>query len=338
MAATLSFREALNEGIASGTFVDTKIILFSRKDSSGRVHGPKELYASSHVLKSIPHFSLLLFGNFREAESQDFGDTFDDGEYSFDYGYCSDSDLEDDNETAADVLKGVLKRADTVKEAFRKVTPQQGSLKRVLRSDSLRSLRSGTFRKPPRERYSERSYKGKVIRIPDVAFITFQAFLLYLYTGEMEFAPTKSGANQTWGIGLRDSLHDDVPRPSPRSIYRLADKYDVPELRTLALCRIRDELHTRDIVKETFSKFASKYDEWQPPPVEHPTYWKVIKAAMVKSINQGVFFDQKYWTRHSRDGRVLRPIYFSRLITGDALRACMSMHYGGGVTATELSA
>ena len=57
MAATLPFREALNEGIVSGTFVDTKIILFSRRDSSGRVHEPKALYASSHVLKSVPYFN-----------------------------------------------------------------------------------------------------------------------------------------------------------------------------------------------------------------------------------------------------------------------------------------
>ena len=57
MAATLSFRQALSEGIASGTFVDTKITLFSHKNSSGRVYEPKTLYASSHVLKSVPYFN-----------------------------------------------------------------------------------------------------------------------------------------------------------------------------------------------------------------------------------------------------------------------------------------
>ena len=57
MAATLPFCEALNKGIISGTFVDTKVILFSRRDSSGRVFGAKPLYASSHVLKSVPYFN-----------------------------------------------------------------------------------------------------------------------------------------------------------------------------------------------------------------------------------------------------------------------------------------
>jgi len=57
MAATLSFREALNDGIASGTLADTKIILFSRRTPSGRVCGQKALYASSRVLRSVPYFN-----------------------------------------------------------------------------------------------------------------------------------------------------------------------------------------------------------------------------------------------------------------------------------------
>jgi len=57
MAATLSFREALNDGIASGTFADTKIILLSRRNSSGRVCGQKAHYASGHVLRSVPYFN-----------------------------------------------------------------------------------------------------------------------------------------------------------------------------------------------------------------------------------------------------------------------------------------
>ena len=57
MAATLPLREALNEGIASGTFVDTKIILFSRRDTSGRVYARKALYANSHILRSVPYFN-----------------------------------------------------------------------------------------------------------------------------------------------------------------------------------------------------------------------------------------------------------------------------------------
>ena len=57
MAATLPFREALDNAIASGTLADTKIILFSRRNSSGGVCGQKALYASGHVLRSVPYFN-----------------------------------------------------------------------------------------------------------------------------------------------------------------------------------------------------------------------------------------------------------------------------------------
>ena len=57
MAATASLREALNQGISSGNLVDTKIILYSHRDSFGRVCRPKVLHATSQVLKTIPYFN-----------------------------------------------------------------------------------------------------------------------------------------------------------------------------------------------------------------------------------------------------------------------------------------
>ena len=56
MAATTPLREALNQGISSGNLVDTKIILYSHRDSSGHVCRPKALYTNSHVLKTVPYF------------------------------------------------------------------------------------------------------------------------------------------------------------------------------------------------------------------------------------------------------------------------------------------
>ena len=56
MAATPALREALNQGISSGKFVDTKIVLYSHRDPSGRVCRPKALYANGHVLKKVPYF------------------------------------------------------------------------------------------------------------------------------------------------------------------------------------------------------------------------------------------------------------------------------------------
>jgi len=42
-----------------------------------------------------------------------------------------------------------------------------------------------------------------------------------------------------------------------------------------------------------------------------------VKIAVIKSIRKGVFFDRKYWARHSKAGDVLKPVYFSSTIMND---------------------
>ena len=100
---------------------------------------------------------------------------------------------------------------------------------------------------------------------------------MYLYTNVIEFAPFGSEENRRSRSIEIVSLSDErVPRPSPKSIYRLADKvcfpnhaegsrfdtfspqYNVPVLKALALNRIRGELEKCDIVEESFSRFASQ--------------------------------------------------------------------------------
>lgn len=83
---------------------------------------------------------------------------------------------------------------------------------------------------------------GRIIRIQDIAFITyvssemrpshylkhfgrFQALLFYPYTGSIKFAPY--GSKEDRGSRSTEVVfppNDPVPRPSPKSIYRLADK------------------------------------------------------------------------------------------------------------------
>ena len=47
---------------------------------------------------------------------------------------------------------------------------------------------------------------------------------MYLYTGEIDFAPFGSKANRELRIPeLMSGEADTIPRPSPKSIYRIAD-------------------------------------------------------------------------------------------------------------------
>jgi len=55
----------------------------------------------------------------------------------------------------------------------------------------------------------------------------FQALLRYLYTGEIEFAPWGSEERRKARSLEKISESYGVPKPSPKSIYRLADKVTV---------------------------------------------------------------------------------------------------------------
>lgn len=55
----------------------------------------------------------------------------------------------------------------------------------------------------------------------------------------------------------------------------------------------------------------------QTAPATGPVRWASVKIALIKSIRNGVFFDRKYWARHSKTGDVLKPVYFSSIIMDD---------------------
>ena len=81
--------------------------------------------------------SEVLFGNFAESQPKDFKEAVNEQEYAEDYGYLSDSDLEDD-EDAKDAPIAVPTK----------------------------------YQKMLCENYDECIKKGKIVKIPDMAFVT----------------------------------------------------------------------------------------------------------------------------------------------------------------------
>ena len=84
----------------------------------------------------------MLSGPFSESEIKDFSEPIDDGEFAEDYGYSSDSDLEEDSD-------------------FESPAPRKRQSKPQLQSEG------------PYAEYKEHVRMGKVIKIRDVAFITY---------------------------------------------------------------------------------------------------------------------------------------------------------------------
>ena len=46
-------------------------------------------------------------------------------------------------------------------------------------------------------------------------------------------------------------------------------------------------------------------------PTRDPAYLASANVALIKSVRKGVFFDRRYWARHSKAGDMLKPVYFS---------------------------
>ena len=89
----------------------------------------------------------VLFGNFSESQSKDFKEAIDEEEIAEDYGYLSDSDLED---------------GEDEKAASPKPTAKQKSYQLDLSGED-RIVCEG---------HEERVEKGKVVKIPDMAYVT----------------------------------------------------------------------------------------------------------------------------------------------------------------------
>lgn len=58
----------------------------------------------------------------------------------------------------------------------------------------------------------------------------------------------------------------------------------------------------------------------QAPQATNPANWAALMIALIKSIHEGIFFDRKYWARHSESGDVIKPVYFSSIIMGGKAR------------------
>ena len=92
----------------------------------------------------------MLFGNFAESQLKHLNEKLDGEESAEDYGYLSDSDLEDDEDEK----------------------PSSGRLAAKLKIHRSESPAVPGEAKSACEEHDERVGKGKIVKIPDMAFVT----------------------------------------------------------------------------------------------------------------------------------------------------------------------
>ncbi|KAK7040544.1 hypothetical protein R3P38DRAFT_2895260 [Favolaschia claudopus] len=92
--------------------------------------------------------------------------------------------------------------------------------------------------------------KGRVVVIKGHAYKTWHALIHYLYTNKISFRTSTSQQGSS-----------PNPECSAKSMYKLADRFELGGLKALALKAIQAQLTSETIVREAFSSFTSLYPE-----------------------------------------------------------------------------
>lgn len=108
------------------------------------------LLHAHHFRRTSRHRFKVLFGDFAESQPKEFKDPIDEQECAEDYGYLSDSDLEDDEDERVSTFNHT-----TESKANQLIPPGVPVGGRFVYEDR-----------------AERPEKGKVVKISDMAFVT----------------------------------------------------------------------------------------------------------------------------------------------------------------------
>ncbi|KAL1942536.1 hypothetical protein VTO73DRAFT_6138 [Trametes versicolor] len=251
-----SSREAILKAslLASATgrsFEDVNFFVFSRRRLDGLVDHPLPLRANSSLIrKASPHFDYLFAQGFAESGIMDMAAPYPStrADSTDEYAYGSDSDLEDEEDTETPRKKS---DDEDIVDSTRGDSTDPGG------SATEEEFKPAVVPKKPANALP--GHPGRVVFLDDIAYKTWRAFIFYAYLGEKElsFAPLRSEQKST----PNELKPDQAPPCSPKSMYRLADKYDIAPLKELAAAEIMKRLSTHNILEEIFSTFTSMYPD-----------------------------------------------------------------------------
>ncbi|KAG1722910.1 hypothetical protein EDB19DRAFT_1765883, partial [Suillus lakei] len=254
--STISDHQALVEAllmksILGQELIDTKFHLFSgRSAHSRKVTRLQALSANDVVLTARSEFFAELSSRTGPSDATfvdfDGSSALEDSIALDDYGYASDSDLEDDEEEKAGqtpvsdesaVLVGDMSASNdddllVVVDARSKIDSTVGDPIPVSPPQAATSITST----PIQEKLTDASCRNILVR--DTAFRTWKALLLYLYTNKIIFSLLKSQGNPR--------AHAEGSNPG---------KF----VRDEAFNAIRNSLNAGNILQELSSSLISKY-------------------------------------------------------------------------------
>ncbi|KAI0331011.1 hypothetical protein GY45DRAFT_673314 [Cubamyces sp. BRFM 1775] len=257
-------RAALLASASGSSFEDVKFFVFSRRNREGLVDKPMPVLANSTLLrKASSHFDYLFTQGYAESGIVDIDAPYPSTrpDKTTDYDYECDSDLEDEEEWSEPDI--VLEDASDTAVGS---SPNPEPSKDGDDSDSKGDSGDGDAAAPTTN-LTRPGRQGRVVFLDGIAHKTWRAFVIFTYLGpeELTFAPLRSeGKSRSPVPGL-----NKTPACSPKSIYRLAERYDIPSLKELAADEIKKRLSPHNILEEIFSTFPSLYPDVQDIELEY---------------------------------------------------------------------
>ncbi|KAI0356217.1 hypothetical protein OH77DRAFT_1423820 [Trametes cingulata] len=294
---------AMLHSIRSGAFEDVKFYAFSRRGIKDLVNSPRPLFANSALIcKASSHFDFVLSAGFAESSLTALDAPFPPGRasYTLDYDYLEDSDLEDgdsDDESddrsnyttgtpRAPSLSPDLENGESLSLRLSDARHAASINERGVYGESLEQRdaaspevsescpSSALASSMASQQQASKDHvggasevsgrKGRVVFIEDIAYRTWEAFIFYTYFGKVSFAPLRS---QKQPVTAAANIYEPPPC-SPKSMYRLADKYGIDALKELAADDIKGKVLNHNIFLELFSPFAAMYPTIQDTEVE----------------------------------------------------------------------
>ncbi|THH31013.1 hypothetical protein EUX98_g3192 [Antrodiella citrinella] len=246
--------------LTGGTFIDTKFFVFSRRQASGEVGNPLALFANSSLLRAAsPHFNAVLSrGGFEENHLVNMDEDYpaDRPTRNDQYDYDDDSDLEEEDE---DVFATTIEQ-DTAPPGSSQKPDDIDSI--LLESKPENDIHSFSFSgAQTSDTVLKTARIGRVIHVSNFAYPTYDINLSSI-RGEVAFKPLRSSPKTESSSSSLAMISHNAPSCSPKSLYRLADRYDHGELKELCAQEIQRQLNEQNIIAEIFSEFS-----WRYPPI-----------------------------------------------------------------------
>ncbi|KAF8881377.1 hypothetical protein CPB85DRAFT_1340485 [Mucidula mucida] len=261
--------------LRTGCMVDTKFYLYSRKIFEGGASHLKQLYASSAILRgfSADLDVLLQSRGFKGSEtvSLDLFELEDEDQVTEDYDFPGDdSDLEsedpvsisfppapqelnpsqpDDNPFSRDSGElGLRDGTEAITTAPNGISPCSPATYEVGDGDKAKPTNKDlAIALINVQAVTQTNFMrmGRVIVLKDTAFATWEALIHYIYFRETHFKDLRSRST-----GPSPSKGSPGVQCSPKSMYRLADKYGIDTLKALALENIKKQLTVQNVIAE----------------------------------------------------------------------------------------